>query len=66
MSTPLEKTLKRELKIKGKTYILAISPEGLKQAAISTSIKSAGKYTLTAVYGVPRASALANHPHYLW
>jgi hypothetical protein len=30
MTTPLEKTLKRELQIKGRDYIVAISPEGLK------------------------------------
>jgi hypothetical protein len=30
MTTPLEKTLKRELTIKGQVYIVAISPEGLK------------------------------------
>lgn len=30
MTTKLEKTLKRELNIKGNPYILAISPEGLK------------------------------------
>jgi hypothetical protein len=33
MTTPLEKTLKRELTIKGQTYIVAISPEGLKLTA---------------------------------
>jgi hypothetical protein len=30
MTTPLEKTLRRALTIKGGAYILAISPEGLK------------------------------------
>jgi hypothetical protein len=30
MTTPLEKTLKRELNIKGRTFIVAISPDGLK------------------------------------
>jgi len=30
MTTPLEKTLKRALTIKGRAYVLAISPEGLK------------------------------------
>jgi hypothetical protein len=30
MTTTLEKTLKRELSISGRAYILAISPEGLK------------------------------------
>ena len=30
MTTPLEKTLKRELTINGQTYIVALSPEGLK------------------------------------
>jgi hypothetical protein len=30
MTTPLEKTLKRELQIKGRAFIVAISPEGLK------------------------------------
>jgi len=30
MTTKLEKTLKRELTIKGKAYVLAISPESLK------------------------------------
>lgn len=30
MTTPLEKTLKRQLAIGGRTYVLAISPEGLK------------------------------------
>jgi hypothetical protein len=30
MTTPLEKTLKRELSINGGAYVLAISPEGLK------------------------------------
>jgi hypothetical protein len=30
MATLLEKTLKRELSISGRAYILAISPEGLK------------------------------------
>jgi hypothetical protein len=30
MTTELEKTLKRELSIGGRAYILAISPEGLK------------------------------------
>ena len=30
MTTVLEKTLKRELSIGGRAYILAISPEGLK------------------------------------
>ena len=30
MTTPLEKTLKRELSIQGRTFVLAISPEGLK------------------------------------
>jgi hypothetical protein len=30
MTTRLEKTLKRELRIKQRTYVLAISPEGLK------------------------------------
>jgi hypothetical protein len=30
MTTPLEKTLKRELQIKGRPFIVAISPEGLK------------------------------------
>jgi len=33
MTTPLEKTLKRELTIKGQAYIVAISPEGLKLTA---------------------------------
>jgi hypothetical protein len=30
MTTPLEKTVKRELPLKGQTYIVAISPDGLK------------------------------------
>lgn len=30
MTTPLDKTLKRELSIEGLLYVLAISPEGLK------------------------------------
>jgi hypothetical protein len=30
MATLLDKTLKRELHIKGQTYIIALSPEGLK------------------------------------
>ena len=30
MTTPLDKTLKRELTIKGQTYLVAISPQGLK------------------------------------
>ena len=30
MATKLEKTLKRELDVDGKAYMLAISPEGLK------------------------------------
>jgi hypothetical protein len=30
MMTPLEKTLKRALKIKDRAYVLTISPEGLK------------------------------------
>jgi hypothetical protein len=30
MTTPLEKTLKREVAIGGRAFILAISPEGLK------------------------------------
>jgi hypothetical protein len=30
MTTPLEKTLKRELSIQGHPYILAISPDGMK------------------------------------
>jgi hypothetical protein len=30
MTTPLEKTVKRELHLKGQTYIVAISPDGLK------------------------------------
>jgi len=30
MTTPLDKTLKRELKIKGRRFIVALSPEGLK------------------------------------
>jgi hypothetical protein len=30
MTTPLEKTLKRELALQGRHYILAISPDGLK------------------------------------
>jgi hypothetical protein len=30
MTTPLEKTLKRELHIKGRAFIVAISPDGLK------------------------------------
>jgi hypothetical protein len=30
MTTLLDKTLKRELSIKGQTFIVAISPEGLK------------------------------------
>jgi len=30
MTTKLEKTLKRELMINGKAYVLAIAPEGLK------------------------------------
>ena len=30
MTTPLEKTLKRALTLKGSEYVLAISPEGLK------------------------------------
>lgn len=30
MTTKLEKTLKREINIKGQAYIVAISPEGLK------------------------------------
>jgi hypothetical protein len=30
MTTPLEKTLKRELRIRGRPFIVAISPEALK------------------------------------
>jgi hypothetical protein len=30
MTTPLEKTLKRQISIRGQVYIVAISPEGLK------------------------------------
>lgn len=30
MTTPLEKTLKRALKIAGRDYVLSISPQGLK------------------------------------
>jgi hypothetical protein len=30
MTTPLEKTLKRELHLKGQAYIVTLSPEGLK------------------------------------
>ena len=30
MTTPLDKTLKRELKIKGRAFIVTLSPEGLK------------------------------------
>jgi hypothetical protein len=30
MTTPLEKTLKRELRIRERAYIVAISPQGLK------------------------------------
>ena len=30
MTTPLEKTLKRELTIQGRTYVVAISPDGIK------------------------------------
>jgi len=30
MTTPLDKTLKRELQIKGQSYILTLTPEGLK------------------------------------
>jgi hypothetical protein len=30
MTTPLEKTLRRQVHIKGQDYIVAISPEGLK------------------------------------
>ena len=30
MATPLDKTLKRELSINGRAYMVAISPEGLK------------------------------------
>lgn len=30
MTTPLEKTLKRELHIRGRVFIIAISPEGLR------------------------------------
>lgn len=30
MTTKLDKTLKREIEIDGKAYIIAISPEGLK------------------------------------
>ena len=33
MTTPLEKTLKRALTIKGQDYVLAISPDGLKLTA---------------------------------
>jgi hypothetical protein len=33
MTTPLEKTLKRALTVKGREYVLAISPEGLKLTA---------------------------------
>jgi hypothetical protein len=33
MTTPLEKTLKRALTIKGHDYVVAISPEGLKLTA---------------------------------
>jgi hypothetical protein len=33
MTTPLEKTLKRALTIKGRDYVVAISPEGLKLTA---------------------------------
>jgi hypothetical protein len=30
VTTPLDKTLKRELKIKGRAFIVTLSPEGLK------------------------------------
>jgi hypothetical protein len=30
MTTPLEKTVKRELRIKGRAYIVALSPDALK------------------------------------
>ena len=30
MTTPLDKTLKREIQIKGRPFIVAISPEGLR------------------------------------
>jgi hypothetical protein len=30
MTTPLQKTLRRELEIKGRTFIVALSPAGLK------------------------------------
>ena len=30
MTTPLDKTLKRELRIKGQVFIVALSPQGLK------------------------------------
>jgi hypothetical protein len=33
MTTPLEKTLKRALTVKGREYVVAISPEGLKLTA---------------------------------
>lgn len=30
MTTPLDKTLKRALKIKGKDYVVSLSPDGMK------------------------------------
>jgi hypothetical protein len=30
MTTPLDKTLKRAIKIKGRDYVIALSPEGMK------------------------------------
>jgi hypothetical protein len=30
MTTPLDKTLRRQLNVKGQDYIIALSPEGLK------------------------------------
>lgn len=30
MTTPLDKTLKRELQLKGQAYIVALSPQGVK------------------------------------
>ena len=37
MTTPLTKLVKRELKIKGHAYIVSMSPDGLKIAALEPS-----------------------------
>ena len=53
MTTRLDKTLKRELTLEGRTFILAVSPEGLKlNASLGTFArpapgKSAGAARLT-------------------